>query len=188
MEKLALALLLIICSMAMVHAIDQDPNSVLEWVKQMNPNNEILTTLHFYFHDTVSGPKPTAVSVNQPGVGSSGPTNPFGSIYVVDDVLTEQPDSSSKVIGQAQGIYGSASMEELGLLMTLNFVFTDGDYKGSTLSVLGRNPVLETYREMPIVGGSGFFRMARGVATANTYSSTPTGDAIVEYNVFVKHY
>lgn len=50
-------------------------------------------------------------------------------------------------------------MEGLGFLMTMNFAFTDGDYNRSTLSLLG--PVLHEYREMPIVGGSGVFRMAR---------------------------
>ncbi|WMV51597.1 hypothetical protein MTR67_044982 [Solanum verrucosum] len=50
--------------------------------------------------------------------------------------------------------------------MTLNLVFTSDEYNGSTLSVLGRNPA---FREMPIVGGSGVFRLAQGSATAKMY-------------------
>ncbi|TXG49794.1 hypothetical protein EZV62_025669 [Acer yangbiense] len=45
------------------------------------------------------------------------------------------------------------------------------------------------YAEMPIVGGSGVFRFARGYAQAKTYSWNPkTGNAVVEYNVYVLHY
>jgi len=52
----------------------------------------------------------------------------------------------------AQGIYASASQSELSFLMALNFVFTEGKYNGSTLSILGRNNVFSGIREMPIVG------------------------------------
>ncbi|KAM0980903.1 hypothetical protein ACFX2J_014023 [Malus domestica] len=73
--------------------------------------------------------------------------------------------------------------------MALNFVFVEGKYNGSTLSVLGRNAVLSAVREMPIVGGSGLFRFARGYAHASTHQfDIKTGDAVVEYNVYVFHY
>ncbi|KAG5043440.1 hypothetical protein JHK87_007355 [Glycine soja] len=50
----------------------------------------------------------------------------------------------------------------------------------------GRNMVLSAVREMPIVGGSGAFRFARGYAQAKTYSfDVQTGDAAVEYNAEV---
>ncbi|RYR27057.1 hypothetical protein Ahy_B02g061382 isoform C [Arachis hypogaea] len=42
---------------------------------------------------------------------------------------------------------------------------------------------------MPVIGGSGFFRFARGYVQLNTYSvNLKTNDAIVEYNVYVNHY
>jgi len=107
---------------------------------------------------------------------------------MIDDPLTETPDPSSKLIGRAQGLYAIASKEEAGLLMTMNLMFVDGDYNGSTLAVLGRNMVLDDVREMPVVGGSGRFRFARGYALAKTYQLSATGDAIVEYNVFVMHH
>ncbi|KAI3765578.1 hypothetical protein L2E82_15616 [Cichorium intybus] len=123
--------------------------------------------------------------------GYTGLTNTltgFGNVVMADDVLTSGPEQNSTVVGWAQGIYASASMEDIGFLMTMNLAFSDGDFNGSTLSLLGRNPVLHEYREMPIVGGSGVFRMARGIATAKTYSFNLLGDAIVEYNVIVVHY
>ncbi|KAM0054982.1 putative dirigent protein [Helianthus debilis subsp. tardiflorus] len=108
---------------------------------------------------------------------------------MADDKLTTGPGPNSTILGRAQAIYGSACLEEIGLIMTMNLVFTGLDYNGSTLSLLGRNAVFHTYREMSIVGGSGLFRMARGVATAKTYTFNLTsGDAVVEFNVMVEHY
>ncbi|CAN1144351.1 Dirigent protein 22 [Linum perenne] len=60
--------------------------------------------------------------------------------------------------------------------MAMNFAFVEGKYNGSTLSVLGRNAV-------------GVFRFARGYAKAKTrVFDLKTGDAVVEYNVYVFHY
>ncbi|KAK4377354.1 hypothetical protein RND71_003650 [Anisodus tanguticus] len=146
-----------------------------------------MTKLHFYFHDIVSGKNPTAVPIAQANSTSYSPTG-FGQLAVLDDRLTTGPEINSTTIGRAQGIVGAASLDEFSLLMSLNFVFTKGKYNGSTLSLLGRNAVLHEYREMPIVGGSGVFRLARGVATAKTHVLRNNGDAIVEYNVVVLHY
>ncbi|KAJ6694633.1 DIRIGENT PROTEIN 17-RELATED [Salix koriyanagi] len=113
----------------------------------------------------------------------------FGSLSMIDDPLTEKPELSSKLIGRAQGIYGSAGQEDTALFMAMNFVFLEGKYNDSTISILGRNHVYSKKREMPVIGGSGLFRFARGYAQANTFSfNTKTGDAVVEYNVYVSHY
>ena len=109
----------------------------------------------------------------------------FGAVVMIDDPLTAKPQLSSKPVGRAQGIYASASQTDLGFLMVLNFAFTEGKYNGSTLSVLGRNTVLSDVREMPIVGGSGLFRFARGYAHVHTHTlDLKTGDAVEEYNVY----
>lgn len=55
--------------------------------------------------------------------------------------------------------------------------------------MIGRNPVVNDVREMPIVGGTGLFRNAHGYALAHTNWMDPTtGDAIVEYNVYVSNF
>ena len=107
---------------------------------------------------------------------------------MVDNPLTEGPDISSKLVGKAQGTYALASQHDLGFKMVMNFFFTEGIYEGSTLSMLGRNAVLDMVREMPIVGGTGVFRFARGYALAKTiWSNSTSGSAIVEYHVSVYH-
>ena len=70
----------------------------------------------------------------------------------------------------------------------MNFAFVEGRFNGSALSILGRNRVLDPVREMPVIGGSGIFRFVRGYALARTITyNQKTGDAVVEYNVFVMH-
>ncbi|MQM03251.1 hypothetical protein Taro_036024 [Colocasia esculenta] len=145
------------------------------------------THLHFFFHDVVTGPSPTATRVVEAATTNSS-SNGFGAVVMIDDALTERPDPSSKLVGRAQGMYALASRDEVALLMALNYHFVDGDYNGSTLAVLGRNSVFSATREMSVVGGTGYFRLARGYAVAKTHTfEMSTGNAVVEYDVYVVH-
>ncbi|KAK1390569.1 Dirigent protein [Heracleum sosnowskyi] len=156
--------------------------------KSLSLRKEKLSHLHFYFHDIVSGPNPTAIRVASSAITNTS-SSLFGLVVVIDDPLTVGPELSSKQVGRAQGMYAAASLSELSFLMVLNYVFTEGKYNGSTLSILGQNPVFSDVREMPVVGGSGRFRFARGYAQARTYvADLKTANAIVEYNVYVYHY
>ncbi|XP_057790028.1 dirigent protein 2-like [Salvia miltiorrhiza] len=143
---------------------------------------EKVSHLHFYFHDIVSGKNPTAIVV-------AGTRNVFGMTTIIDDPLTEGPEPGSKVVGRAQGVYTLSAKDGAALLMAITLVFQEGKYNGSSISILGSNQFLEAVREMPVVGGTGAFRFARGYALAKTNKFTvATGDAVVEYNVFVMHY
>ncbi|KAL1312275.1 hypothetical protein AAHE18_16G026600 [Arachis hypogaea] len=137
---------------------------------------EKLSHLRFYFHDVVSGPNPTALRVAQAQTTNNSATS-FGAVDVIDDTLTIAPESNSKVVGKAQGIYAFASQDEIGLLMVMNLVFVEERLNGSTLSLLGRNTVSSPVREMSIVGGTG----------AKTVSITAQ-EAVVEYDVYVFHH
>lgn len=151
------------------------------------------THLHFYFHDTVSGKSPTAVRVVDPPAGagspsSSSPMTMFGMVNVMDDPLTEGPEQGSAAVGRAQGLYMGSDQEKLGFMQAMNLVLTSGPYNGSTLAVLGRNCPLDAVRELPVVGGTGAFRFARGYALLRTHwLDFRTGDATVEYDVYVMH-
>ncbi|CAL5341272.1 unnamed protein product [Camellia sinensis] len=191
MRKVAIIVMLL-CSIAIampvVHGIAQGPKAVDDWFQKLSFKKEKLTKLNFYLHDTLSGKNPTAIKVAQANITFKSPTL-FGLINMIDDPLTVGPEPNSTEVGRAQGFYGSAGLDKLGLIMTMNLYFTTGKYNGSTLSVVGRNSVMELYREMPIIGGSGVFRLARGIVTAKTYFlNTTTGDAVVEYNVDVNPY
>ncbi|CAK9322921.1 unnamed protein product [Citrullus colocynthis] len=163
------------------------PNPVLSPEKLRIRRREKLSHLHFYFHDIVSGRNPTAMFVVQPPANVSRTL--FGAVVMTDDPLTERPEIGSKLLGRAQGLYAGASQSEFGFLMVMNFAFVEGKYNGSYLSILGRNTVMSEVREMPVVGGGGLLRFARGYAQAKTHAvNISSGDAVVEYNVYVFHY
>ncbi|CAI9268280.1 unnamed protein product [Lactuca saligna] len=156
--------------------------------KSLGLKKEKLSHLHFYFQDIVGGDHPTALRVAQSSITNTSSTA-FGFVVMIDDPLTVGPERTSKIVGRAQGIYASADLNQAALLMVMNYVFVEGKYNGSTLSILGRNQVFSPVRELPIVGGSGLFRFARGYALAKTHSlNMSNGDATVEYNVYVQHY
>ncbi|KAK7336687.1 hypothetical protein VNO77_17233 [Canavalia gladiata] len=149
---------------------------------------EKFSHLRFYLHDILSGPKPTTVEVAEAQMTNTSSSN-FGLVLMADDPMTVGPEPGSKLVGKAQGMFGFANQEETGLLMILNMAFTEGKYNGSTLTMVGRNLVSSAVREMPIVGGSGRFRFARGYVQVKSYSlDQKTGDAVLEYNVYVFHY
>ncbi|XP_013583404.1 dirigent protein 22 [Brassica napus] len=149
------------------------------------PDHETLTHLRLYWHDSTRGQNPSTVRIQQPVSNSSL----FGSISMMDDALTTDVMKNSTVVGQAQGIYAGAAQGEIGLLMVMNFAFKTGKYNGSTITILGRNVVMEKAREMSVVGGSGMFGFARGYVEARTkFLDLKSGVAIVEYNCYVLHY
>ncbi|KAI3446229.1 hypothetical protein Pfo_002894 [Paulownia fortunei] len=151
------------------------------------PKNKV-TKLRFFVQDRVSGKNQTVYKVAQSDITSASPTL-FGQVNVVDDPFTVGPKPESKILGRAQGIIGFADLNEIGFHMSITFVFTSGKYKGSTLSMLGRNNLSQKYRVMPIVGGTGAFELVLGTVTTSTYSfDAATNNAVLEYNIVVTHY
>lgn len=191
MEKIfiiALALCSIIVSIAVVESIDESPEAVEKWFKELSHKKERVTKLHFFLHERGGGSNQTAYQVAQSNITLTSPTS-FGQVTMIDDILRQGSAPDSQIVGRAQGLTGSSSLEESSLIMSMNFVFTTGKYNGSTLSVLGRNPFSSKYREMAIVGGSGVFRLAKGIITTQTTLINPTSrDVVAEYNVVVIHY
>ncbi|KAK8712063.1 hypothetical protein V6N13_147315 [Hibiscus sabdariffa] len=184
------AFLLTVLSLTSTFAtIESNPFSRALSPSSMGLNKpEKLTHLHFYFHDIVAGKNATAIRVAKAPTTTA--TSPFGAVVVIDDALTVSPEIESKLVGRAQGIYVTTSQSEASLLMAYNFAFMEGTYSGSSLSVMGRNPVFSDVREMPVIGGSGVFRFARGYAEARTSNyDYSTGNAVVEYNAltYISH-
>ncbi|ESW21001.1 hypothetical protein PHAVU_005G032700 [Phaseolus vulgaris] len=152
---------------------------------QTHQSSQKQTHIHFFYHDLRTANNPSIVQiVDTP----KNVPNGFGTTFVMDDPMTEGPELSSKPVGRAQGLFGLASLNDLGTFMLINFAFKEGDYAGSSLSMLGRNPIAEQNREMPIVGGTGVFRFATGYAIANSVEHLSTPEHfVVEYNLTVRH-
>ncbi|KAL1554420.1 hypothetical protein AAHA92_14981 [Salvia divinorum] len=149
---------------------------------------EKVVKLHFYVQDLRIGH--ANATVFEVAKASITPTHPtaFGSVHVLDDLITEGPAFNSRALGQTQGLTTNADLATFGIHMNLNFYFTVGRYAGSTLSILGRNQVLDSERELPVVGGTGVFRFARGYAIQSTYSiDFPTSYAVLEYTIYTTY-
>ncbi|KAK1369402.1 Dirigent protein [Heracleum sosnowskyi] len=188
MARLGLVLIFYMVAAAVVPVFSgtsEQPEEVGKWFEKLGNYKEKITKLHFYFHDLRGK---TSILVAQANSSATSPTF-FGMTNIMDDPLTAGPEYTSKPVGRAQGLYSAASMEDLSLLCVMNFVFTDDKYNGSTITILGYNPILRQRRELPVIGGTGVFRMARGVALLNyIYFDVAGGNATVEYNVMLQHY
>lgn len=186
MSRILSALSLLSCLAAAAAGKSRGYSKTIEASPQSTVSRtEKLTHIHFFWHDIFTGPNLSAVAIVPPQSNSS---TFFGSVTVINDALTTGPDLSSGVIGRAQGLYTLASQEEVALLMAMNLVFMEGEHKGSTLTVLGRNSISMKVREMPVIGGTGAFRFARGYVHARTYQfDIKTGLTVVEYDVYVWH-
>lgn len=144
-----------------------------------------ITKLHFFVQDRMSGPNQTEYLVAQSNISSTSPTS-FGQVDVVDNPFTIGPKPGSKILGRAQGTVVLADINEIGFHMSIIFLFTSGKYNGSTLTMIGRNNLSQKYRKMPIVGGTGAFDFARGIATTNTvYVDLATRIGTFEYNIVI---
>ncbi|MBA0797086.1 hypothetical protein Gohar_007809 [Gossypium harknessii] len=124
-----------------------------------------VTHLHFFLHETLGGKNPTAVEVAQANISSL----PFGTLYAIDDFLKIGPEDNSEVIGNAHGLALMVGGNTTTGVMYVDFGFTKGKFKGSSISLFSRNPITETEREVAVVGGRGKFRMAKGFALLKTY-------------------
>lgn len=189
LPNLIISIFLIFFSLSTLVATSQY-NSYSRTLSKEELKPEKLTHLHFYFHDITEGKNPTVLTVAGAPNATRNTTTFFGDVVVMDDPLTAGPEISSKLIGRAQGTYTYTSQSEISLLLINNYIFLDGIYNGSTITVLGRNAIYTNVREFSIIGGTGVFRFARGYVQARTYKFEPeiSLDAIVEYDAYIFHY
>ncbi|KAL3508168.1 hypothetical protein ACH5RR_033550 [Cinchona calisaya] len=161
---------------------------IFYWAITLRKRKPKETNLVFYVHDNFSGYDTSAMTV----AGKNGPTTSvleFGTLVAVDDPVTEGPDPRSKEIGRAQGLYINSQLDGKGLHMVFSVIFTEGEYKGSTLEIQGADPFSVKEREYSIVSGTGYFRFVRGYGIMTTeFLDVPNLRAILKHNVTLMHY
>ncbi|MCO5559458.1 hypothetical protein L7F22_013058 [Adiantum nelumboides] len=120
-------------------------------------NNSILDSLAAF----------TAVQTAQPN-----PAQPFafGTIHTFDNPLYSAASLNSARLGRVQGWYGNAGKEILTLFLVQTFSFSGTPATG-TLSLVGVDVVTDTIKSGAIVGGTGDFACARGVAQQTLVST-----------------
>lgn len=132
--------------------------SLIDGIHCEKDNLEVFT---YYAHDIRSGAGKAVYEVAKSSITLTSATS-FGQVLVVDEKLTSDPYDNLKQIGRLQGLMTSADLTTSGLAINLNFYFTEGEYKGSTLCILGRlTEKAAGFIEYPVVGGIGKFRFAK---------------------------
>ncbi|KAF8019836.1 hypothetical protein BT93_G0510 [Corymbia citriodora subsp. variegata] len=154
----------------------------------LSSKREKLTRFRVYVQNIFGGSNATDVIIVPPSTTKQS-TALFGQLDVIDDAVTIGPNTSSKNVGRVQGLLAFTSQSEIVLSMSMTFAFTEGKYNGSSLTIVGRNVVSMKVRELPIVGGTGLFRLGRGYVHISTYSSNfKTGLFVFVYYFYVYHY
>ncbi|KAK6139407.1 hypothetical protein DH2020_026845 [Rehmannia glutinosa] len=189
MENLVITWMLLTLALAMprAHVTAQILEPQEAWFRNLCQGKEKVAQLRFYIQDALSGPNSTVWEVARSNITSTSPTS-FGQVSVIDDLITAEPNPNSMKLGRAQGLITVADLQVPAIAMNINFYFNAGEYNGSSLCILGRNQILSENRELPVVGGTGAFRMSRGYSISNTYSYDPVANyGILEYTVYVTY-
>jgi hypothetical protein len=130
--------------------------------------------LVFYFHDIIYNGKnsknATAAIVGAPAWGNKtilANQNHFGDLVIFDDPITLDNNLHSAPVGRAQGIYVYDKKEIFTAWLGFSFVFNSTEHKGS-INFAGADPLMNKTRDVSVIGGTGDFFMARGIATLMT--------------------
>ncbi|XP_010676381.2 dirigent protein [Beta vulgaris subsp. vulgaris] len=131
-------------------------------------------SMSFYFHDVLYNGKnsknATSAIVGAPAWANTtiiAGQSHFGDLIIFDDPITMTNDFHSKAVGRAQGLYVYDKKEVFTAWLGFSFVFNSTEHKG-TLNFAGADPLMNKTRDISIIGGTGDFFMARGVATLMT--------------------
>ncbi|KAL0330000.1 UNVERIFIED_CONTAM: Disease resistance response protein [Sesamum radiatum] len=128
----------------------------------------------FYFHDILynghNAKNATAAIVGAPAWGNTtilAGQNHFGNVVVFDDPITLDNNLHSRAVGRAQGFYLYDKKDVFTAWLGFSFVFNSTEHKGS-INFAGADPLMNKTRDISVIGGTGEFFMARGVATLTT--------------------
>ncbi|XP_044983392.1 uncharacterized protein LOC123450058 [Hordeum vulgare subsp. vulgare] len=115
-----------------------------------------------------------------PIVGSTSP-HAFGATVVNDWTIHDGPSPDAIIVARVQGLHLQAGMTASNWFICQNIVFTDDRLSGSTLKVMGNIQAGEG--EWAIIGGTGEFAYAQGVASYKQMTSTPGGEVTRELQI-----
>lgn len=87
----------------------------------------------------------------------------FGTITVIDDILTASPDLGSQAIGKAQGVYVASSADGTTQMMAFTAMIEGGEYNDN-LNFCGVYKIGSTMSHVSVTGGTGKFKNACGIA------------------------
>ncbi|OWM72120.1 dirigent protein 6-like [Punica granatum] len=132
-------------------------------IRRNKPCNRLVLHLHEIIRQgnyTFPNATSAAVTKRVPGLGSFQ----FGEMYVFDNLVTRDANPHSPQAARARGFYVYDGKDSGNDLYMITLSFNSTEYTG-TLTILGTNNHSLKTRDLPVVGGTGDFFMARGVTT-----------------------
>ncbi|XP_077229733.1 dirigent protein 18-like [Tasmannia lanceolata] len=126
------------------------------------------------FTQNPNGPTPTNP---QTQLGPDGLGLGFGTITVIDDVLTMGPDMGSQSIGKAQGVYVASSADGTTQMMAFTAMIEGGEY-GDSLNFFGAYKIGSAMSRLSVTGGTGKYKNACGFAEIR--SLFPSGQHVTD--------
>ncbi|KAL7111771.1 hypothetical protein ACP275_05G110900 [Erythranthe tilingii] len=126
------------------------------------PCKRIVLYYHNILFNGTDAANATSAMITNRALGSE-----FGMMVVFDDPLTENGHLRSPEAARAQGFYFYDRKKTYSAWFAYTVIFNTTQYKG-TLNIMGADPLPEKTRDLSVVGGTGDFFMARGIATFKT--------------------
>nr|AJI77521.1 flax dirigent protein [Linum usitatissimum] len=151
-----------------------------------NPNKPC-KQLVLYYHDILfhgNGDQGNATSAAAANATKLGDYK-FGMLVVFDDPVTKDGHLKSKAVARAQGFYFYDMKSTYNAWFAYTLVFNSTEHKG-TINIMGADMMSEKTRDLSVVGGTGDFFMARGIATFRT--DTFQGDNYFRLEMDIKLY
>ncbi|XP_042516567.1 dirigent protein 16-like [Macadamia integrifolia] len=108
---------------------------------------------------------PTGQSTNDQSIqlGPDGLGLGFGTITVIDDILTSTTDLGGQQIGKAQGVYVASSADGTTQMMVFSAMIEGGEY-GDSLNFFGVYKIGSSMSRLSVTGGTGKYENACGYA------------------------
>ncbi|KAL5999076.1 Dirigent protein 5 [Asimina triloba] len=158
---LSCLILLFFSSSAEARTLDTKPD-------QARRNHKPCKRIILYYHDVMfNGTNAAnATSATVAGPAKLGDYN-FGKLVVFDDPMTKEHHLLSPPVARAQGFYFYDMKSTYNAWFAYTLIFNSTEHKG-TLNLMGADMMMEETRDISVVGGTGHFFMARGIATFRT--------------------
>ncbi|KAL5718805.1 Dirigent protein 6 [Ranunculus cassubicifolius] len=160
-------------------------SSVLSLTKPINPKKPCKHII-LYYHDILFN------GTNVANATSATITNPtklgeknFGMFVVFDDPMTKDHHLLSPPVARAQGFYFYDMKSTFNAWFAYTLIFNSSEHKG-TLNIMGADMMDQHTRDLSVVGGTGDFFLARGIATFMT--DTAQGGAYFRVQMDIKLY
>ncbi|XP_048422535.1 dirigent protein 5-like [Pyrus x bretschneideri] len=127
--------------------------------------------MQLYYHDKLfdgtEKDKTNATSAAAANSTKLAPNSQFGMLVVFNDPITKDDKYQSPPIANAQGFYFYDRKDTYSAWFAYTLVFNSSEHRG-TLNIMGADLMPEKTRDLSVVGGTGDFFMARGIATLQT--------------------